>query len=116
MKESQFSRKVTQYLEDRGALVTNIAGGSNFQKVGISDLLVCYKGHFIAIELKVGTYNPDKLQLSYLLKVRQAGGIGIVLRDNLDELWTIIYMIDNGVISQYEQHEINIEVEDIICD
>lgn len=116
MKESQFSKLVTKYLQEKGALVTNIAGGSNYQRVGVSDLLVCYKGHFIALELKVGTYSPDPLQLSYLLQVRKAGGIGIVLRDTIDELEIILYLIDNNAISEYRQHEIKIGLEEIIFD
>ena len=48
MKEAQFSREVTQYLESKGAIVNNQTGGM-FSKVGVSDLLVCYKGFFIAL-------------------------------------------------------------------
>lgn len=116
MKEAQFSKLVTKYLQEKGALVTNIAGGSNYQRAGVSDLLVCYKGHFIALELKVGNYQPDPLQLRYLLYVRNSGGIGIVLRDTIEELETILYLIDNNAISQYRQHDIKLELEEIMFD
>lgn len=105
MKESQFSREVTSYLEGKGAIINNQTG-SMFAKVGVSDLLVCYKGYFIALELKVGNYQPDPLQISYLQKVRDAGGFGLILRDNIQELMVLLSCIDNGIERQYKQPEL----------
>ena len=116
MKESQFSREVTQYLESKGAIVNNQTG-SMFSKVGVSDLLVCYKGFFIALELKVGRYQPDPLQISYLQKVREAGGFGLILRDNIHELMVLLHCIDNCVERQYKQPDLpEIRVEEIEYD
>lgn len=116
MKEAQFSREVTQYLESKGAIVNNQTG-SMFAKVGVSDLLVCYKGFFIALELKVGNYQPDPLQLSYLQKVRDAGGFGLILRDNIQELMVLLSCIDNGIERQYKQPDLpEIKVEEIEYD
>lgn len=116
MKEAQFSREVTQYLESKGAIVNNQTG-SMFSKVGVSDLLVCYKGYFIALELKVGNYQPDPLQISYLQKVRDAGGFGLILRDTLQELMVLLSCIDNGIERQYKQPELpEIKVEEIEYD
>ena len=116
MKEAQFSREVTQYLETKGAIVNNQTG-SMFSKVGVSDLLVCYKGYFIALELKVGSYQPDPLQISYLQKVREAGGFGLILRDTLQELMVLLSCIDNGIERQYKQPELpEIKVEEITYD
>ena len=116
MKEAQFSREVTQYLESKGAIVNNQTG-SMFSKVGVSDLLVCYKGYFIALELKVGNYQPDPLQLSYLQKVRDAGGFGLILRDTIQELMVLLSCIENGIERQYKQPELpEIKVEEIEYD
>lgn len=116
MREAQFSREVTQYLESKGAIVNNQTG-SMFAKVGVSDLLVCYKGFFIALELKVGSYQPDPLQISYLQKVRDAGGFGLILRDNIQELMVLLSCIENGIERQYKQPELpEIKVEEITYD
>ena len=116
MKESQFSREVTQYLESKGAIVNNQTG-SMFSKVGVSDLLVCYKGFFIALELKTGRYTADPLQISYLQKVRDAGGFGLLLRDNIHELMVLLHCIENGIERQYKQPELpEIKVEEITYD
>ena len=116
MKESQFSREVTTYLESKGAIVNNQTGGM-FSKVGVSDLLVCYKGYFIALELKVGNYQPDPLQITYLQRVRDAGGFGLILRDTIQELMVLLSCIENGIEKQYKQPELpDIKVEEIEYD
>ena len=105
MREAQFSREVVKYLKEKGALV-NVNTANMFDKVGRSDVEVCYKGYFIALELKVGNYQPDPLQISYLQKIRNAGGFGLILRDNIHELMVLLSCIDNGIERQYKQPEL----------
>lgn len=102
MKENKYSQKVTYYLKSVGALVDNNTA-SIFARVGRSDLTVLYKGVFIALELKTGNYQPTDLQIRYLQKVRDNGGIGIILRDTLDELQNLLYYIDNDQLNDYKQ-------------
>lgn len=105
MKESQFSRQVVKYLKEKGAVV-NVNTANMFDRVGRSDIEACYKGRFIALELKVGNYQPDPLQISYLQKVRDAHGFGLLLRDSLADLMNLLYCIDYGIEQQYEQPEL----------
>ena len=116
MKESQFSKQVVKYLKEKGALV-NVNTANMFDKVGRSDVECCYKGYFIALELKVGNYQPDPLQITYLQKVRDAGGFGLILRDTIQELMILLHCIDNCVERQYKQPELpEIKVEEINFD
>ena len=116
MKESQFSREVVKYLKEKGALV-NVNTANMFDRVGRSDIECCYKGYFIALELKVGSYQPDPLQISYLQKIRDAGGFGLILRDTLQEIMVLLSCIDDGIERQYKQPELpEIKVEDIEYD
>lgn len=94
MKESKYSSKVTDYLNSIGAVVDNNTA-SVYSKVGRSDLTVLYKGYYFALELKTGNYQPTPLQIEYLKDIRANGGIGLVLRDNLDNIKEIVYSIDN---------------------
>lgn len=105
MKESQFSKQVVKYLKEKGALV-NVNTANMFDRVGRSDIECCYKGYWISLELKVGNYQPDPLQISYLQKVREAGGFGLILRDTLQELMVLLSCIDNGIERQYKQPEL----------
>ena len=114
MKESQFSKQVVKYLKEKGALV-NVNTANMFDRVGRSDVECCYKGFFIALELKVGSYQPDPLQISYLQKVREAGGFGLILRDNIHELMVLLHCIDNNIERQYKQPDLpEIKIGDII--
>lgn len=116
MREAQFSKQVVKYLKDKGALV-NVNTANMFDRVGRSDVECCYKGFFIALELKTGRYTADSLQISYLQKVRDAGGFGLILRDTLQELMVLLSCIDNGIERQYKQPELpELKVEDITYD
>lgn len=116
MKESQFSKQVVKYLKNKGALV-NVNTANMFDKVGRSDVECCYKGHWISLELKVGNYTADPLQISYLQKVRDAGGFGLILRDTIQELMVLLSCIDSGIERQYTQPELpEIKVKEIEYD
>ena len=114
MREAQFSKEVVKYLKEKGALV-NVNTANMFDKVGRSDVECCYKGYWISLELKVGNYTADPLQISYLQKVREAGGFGLILRDNIHELMVLLHCIDSCVERQYKQPALpELEIGDII--
>lgn len=101
MKESVFQQKCMKLLRTKGAYVENISGGSIYQASGISDLIGCYKGVYLGLELKTGNYTPTELQKSKLNNVLNAGGVGRVIvhdpKRNLDgfqEIKDILYYID----------------------
>lgn len=73
MKESALVTKVKEYLKEWGAYVVKYHG-SQFSQIGVPDLLICYNGKFIAIELKVGLNKPTALQLKHLELIERAGG------------------------------------------
>lgn len=105
MKESHFSKQVVKYLNEKGALV-NVNTATIFDRVGRSDVECCYKGRFIALELKVGQYQADPLQIRYLQKVRECGGHGLLLRDSLHDLIVLLSCIDNNIEQQYTPPEL----------
>ena len=71
--EQQYQKKIAKYLESRGAYVVVIYKA----KKGVPDILACYKGKFIAIEVKTPTTraNTTKLQENNLSRILVAGGI-----------------------------------------
>jgi VRR-NUC domain. len=44
---------------------------------GVSDIVVCYEGLYIAIECKAGKNKLSELQKMFLEKVAAAGGLGV---------------------------------------
>ncbi len=77
MSEQKYQKKITGAIEYRGGYVVKVIVAS---KSGVPDILACYKGHFIAIEVKTPTTmnNTSKLQDFNLKKVNDAGGYAIV--------------------------------------
>lgn len=79
--EKKFENKVRAYLHKIGAYVYKTFGGL-FTKSGVTDLFVCYKGYFIAVELKSVDGKPSALQIYNKREVERAGGISIILYPN----------------------------------
>lgn len=79
MRESVFQAKVIRYFREQGAYVLNVAGGTQIPK-GTPDLLICYKGRFIALELKTDTGTTSPLQKEKICDIRKADGYARVLR------------------------------------
>jgi len=54
--------------------------GGPFGKAGTPDDLICWRGVFIAIEIKSDEGDPTPLQVLALKQIRDAGGVAAVLR------------------------------------
>lgn len=101
MLESTYSKKVKRFVESHGGMfLVNTA--SVYDKAGRSDVEIIYKGHVIFAELKTDGYQPTSLQIRFLQRVREQGVIGLILKDELQELETIFHLIDTGHISTYK--------------
>lgn len=77
--EKNFENKVKAFLKSQGCWFIKYWGGGQFTKSGIPDLLVCCKGHFLGVELKATNGKPSELQLYNIEKIKEAGGIALVL-------------------------------------
>ena len=96
-EEKIFENKIKKILKERGAwFLKTFSNG--VQRAGVPDLLVCYKGHFIGIEVKAEKGKASPLQLREINQIEKAGGYGLVIRpSNLDELIRILDEIDKEV-------------------
>ena len=50
-------------------------------KKGVSDILACWKGRLIAIEIKIGKDRLSDEQIGFIKNIEHAGGIAFVLKD-----------------------------------
>lgn len=77
MKEQDIQKKIIDYLEELGAYVVKVVSAT---KAGVPDLLVCYEGKFIAIEVKTPETrnNVSALQSYNLSKIENTGGYSLV--------------------------------------
>jgi len=76
--EKNLQAQIMRYCVQRGAVVFNIMG--NEQQSGVPDLLVCYMGRFIGLEVKGADGQLSKLQKVRLTRIQNAGGIGEEVR------------------------------------
>lgn len=84
--EAKFLDMAIEMCELLGAVVIRQAFAT---KRGVSDLLVCYKGAFIAAELKDDTGEPSVQQLAFIGKIKKAGGRAAVV-DTLGQLFDLV--------------------------
>lgn len=80
MKEQDIQRKIIKYLESVGAYVVKVVASN---KSGTPDILACYRGIFLAIEVKrpETKTNVSELQIYNIKKIKEAGGVAIVSWD-----------------------------------
>ena len=94
--ESQLVSQIKNYLKSKGAYCEKIFGGG-FQASGIPDILCCYKGLFIAIEVKspTGKGRASDVQKLKIKAIRDSGGLAFIT-DNFEEVERVFNWIDNS--------------------
>lgn len=77
MTEQKIQSKIKTALEQEGAYVIKVVQAS---KKGVPDLIACYKGYFLGIEVKKPTTTGDtsKLQKYNLKLIAEAKGLSCV--------------------------------------
>lgn len=61
--------------------------GSGFGNSGVPDFLVCHAGTFVGIEAKAGKGKTTALQEHNLKRIREAGGVAVVINEaNIEQL------------------------------
>ena len=92
MKEQTIVDKIKAYLKTIPNLFFWKEHGGQYGTAGIPDIIVCYKGKFIALECKLPGRKPTLLQAITLRKIMLAGGIAVVVT-SLDQAKEIIESI-----------------------
>lgn len=83
MRESALQRAIIVALEAHGAYVVRVVAPT---RSGIADLIVCWHGRFIALEVKTPAGRVTPLQLVEAGRVAEAGGQFFVVRSVIDAL------------------------------
>ena len=97
MKESKVQADILKYLKSLKAYSVKVQMAN---RSGIPDIIACYKGKFIGIEVKTEATqrNTSKLQEANLRMIAEADGIAIVAWE-VSQVKEIIERIDNDSIS-----------------
>lgn len=76
--EAGYCNRITKILDRAGAWWIKTTGQKS--KVGCPDIVACYRGRFIAIEVKNNRGTPDAAQVNQLWKITKAGGYAMVAK------------------------------------
>ena len=71
-EETLIQDAIIEYLNKNRILHWRISGSSNMS--GFPDLLVCYGGDFVALEIKTPVGTPTEQQLKVMDDIKKAGG------------------------------------------
>ena len=88
--EAKVKAKVVKILKAHGVYYFYpVTGG--FGRSGIPDVICCVSGYFLAIECKAGNNKPTPLQEAEMQKIRDAGGVTLVVNEtNIDDVELLI--------------------------
>jgi Holliday junction resolvase len=89
MNETEFVKQIKEYLRTVKDCFYWKEHGGQFGTAGIPDIIVCYRGRFIAFECKAGNNKPTVLQAITIRQIIKAGGYALVVR-SLEEVKQII--------------------------
>jgi Holliday junction resolvase len=68
---------------------------NGYGRVGIPDIICCYRGLFIAIECKAGKGKTTTLQDREITNIRNRGGVALVINeDNYDDVTDALTALD----------------------
>lgn len=78
MSEKRFEEQVKKWLKEHNAWYVK-TWSNGIQRAGIPDLIICWKGRFIGLELKAENGRPSELQKREVDQIKKAGGIAMIL-------------------------------------
>ena len=80
MKESDIVRAILKYLKTVPECFCWKEHGGMYGTAGIPDIICCYRGKFVAFEVKTETGKTTALQVSVINKIQKCGGKAAVVR------------------------------------
>lgn len=102
-EEKNLENRIRKFLKKEECWCLKYWAGGGFTRSGVPDLLICCNGYFVGAELKASRGVPTELQIRELLKIRGAGGIGILVDPDTEHTFrALILKLKMGVEFLYE--------------
>jgi len=102
--EHELQSQILDLIRMRGGVATRVNSGGSITKrgghisladKGTSDLICCFKGHYLAIEVKCHPNMPTPEQILFGRMVNSAGGIFLVAYD-IDDVNRELDILERG--------------------
>lgn len=84
LKESDIVKTILKYLKTVPECFCWKEHGGMYGTAGIPDIICCYRGKFVAFEVKAEKGKPTALQDSVINKIQKCGGKAAVVRSAED--------------------------------
>ena len=95
-EEKKLENQIKKYLKDNGAYIVKYHGGT-YSKSGVPDLLVCYRGIFLGLEIKKSSGGKvTELQEYHINQIQDAGGYASIIC-TMSQLFNLLSYIDEVV-------------------
>lgn len=95
--ESKLKQRIRDLLTARGAFYSNVQGGS-FAKPGDPDIVVCYRGRYVAVEAKAPDGRQSSIQRIRQEQIEDAGGM-YVLAYSVEDVVSALDRLDTEAAS-----------------
>jgi Holliday junction resolvase len=86
-KEQDIQGKIMDYISSIGGIPLKYNNMGIYATAGVSDIIACIKGRFVAIEVKKPGNTPSKLQENFIDSVNLINGVAF-WADNLEDVKT----------------------------
>lgn len=96
MLEKDITAKILKYLKSLDKCYCFKEHGGIYGTAGIPDIICCYHGHFVALEVKTAKGKTTALQELNIKQINSAGGTAVIVR-SLDDVKTIISGLDGEI-------------------
>lgn len=83
--EQDIQDKIMDYIKSIGGLPVKFNNIGIYAKAGVSDILACIRGRFVAIEVKRPGNKPSALQDNFINAINSIGGFAF-WADNLEDV------------------------------
>ena len=110
-KEGSLQERIQKLIERRGGYCKKNWGNMTSEP-GVADITACYKGLYLAIEVKEGNNTPSPQQGIHARNVWKAGGVCIVVWD-VKTVETVLIHIDSLLLYDYSIDYINFNLKTI---
>ena len=102
--ETSLQERIQKFIVKSGGYVIK-QHGDMISEPGVPDLLVCYRGIFIGLEVKVDNNVPSKRQGIHCRRIWNAGGIAAIVR-SVDEVHCLLLFINRWIEAECQTPEV----------
>lgn len=93
-KETKIQRAIQEYL--KGRRIFHFRVNADSSTVGIPDIIACYRGCFVGIEVKTKTGKPSEMQLTVADEIKNNLGY-VVFPTCVGDVINILEVIDASI-------------------